>query len=355
MAPGTSTMRPGSADGPLPGKAFQGLPIAVPYARWRGYGTEHGFHRGKITTFCSGDEDCPEGSFTIVFEAAEKCDPITLSWEQVLGIKKHGQVKQACALCGEPRGVTVAAAKELLSAWQRRVAREQEEEQEEDEDGEDEDADEAEEDEEEDEEATGGGGGVEELEEASGDEASDDESDGVRSRKKRAKKQRKARKAQAADPTWVEVDRAQPPARPVETPAFKWGGLKQRTTRVTTTDEAIAAFDKCWPETVKALRYKETIRYADEQDFDWDATGGPPGRPEVRRSLVTPVTSRLPPLHSLTTFRYTLTVRRFRCGRHDDVPGQVLRASRLLAAQILHVQREHRRALHVRALQRASP
>ena len=110
MAPTASTLHPGSADGPLPGQSFKGVTIMVPYARWRGYGTEHGFHKGRISTFCSGDEDCPEGSFTVVFDAAEKADPINLSWEQVLGIKKHGSVKKACALGGEPNGITVAQA-----------------------------------------------------------------------------------------------------------------------------------------------------------------------------------------------------------------------------------------------------
>ena len=287
MAPTQSTMRPGSADGPLPGKAFQGLQISVPYARWRGYGTEHGFHSGKISTFCSGDEDCPEGSFTIVFAAAEKCDPINLSWEQILGIKKHGSVKKACSLGGEPSGVSIAQAKQQLAAWRQRAAEEAEESEEEDAEEAEEDEDAGGDGEEDEDEPTGGGGGaggVEQLGEASGDEGDEDDSDGVRGSKKRSKKQRRQRKAQASDLSWEEIDRAVPPTRPVETPAFIWRGLKQRATRATS-DDALSFFDRCWPEAVKALRYEETMRYADEQDFDWDATGGPPSRPEARRTV----------------------------------------------------------------------
>ena len=127
---------------------------------------------------------------------------------------------------------------------------------------------------------------MEQLGEASGDEGGDDESGTVRSTKKHAKKQRKKRKALASDPSWQEVDRTVPPSRPVQTPPFIWGGLKQRATRATS-DDAITKFDLCWPEAVKALRYEETMRYADEQDFDWKATGGPPTRPEVRSSPCT--------------------------------------------------------------------
>ena len=75
-----------------------------------------------------------------------------------------------------------------------------------------------------------------------------------------------------------------PPSRPVQTPAFIWRGLKQRETRATS-DDALSYFDRCWPEAVKALRYEETMRYSDEQEFDWDATGGPPTRPEARQII----------------------------------------------------------------------
>ena len=300
MAPVTSTMRPGSADGSLPGKSFQGLPIHVPYARWRGYGTEHGFHKGRITTFCNGDEDCPEGSFTVVFDAAEKADPITLSWDQILGVKKHGSIKKACLLGGEPSGVSVATAKQQLAEWRRHAAEDEDSDEEagdEEDEGEDGGDDDEGGGEEEENEPTGGAGGVEQLGEASGDESGGDDSDGVRSSKKRSKKQRRQRKAQASDPAWQEVDRAVPPTAPVETPDFTWGGLKQRATRAKS-DDAISYFDLCWPEAVKALRYEETMRYADEQDFDWRPTGGPPTRPEVRPTVCARRTVVLPILDS---------------------------------------------------------
>mmetsp|Transcript_36244 Transcript_36244/g.95550 ORF Transcript_36244/g.95550 Transcript_36244/m.95550 type:complete len:119 (-) Transcript_36244:230-586(-) len=71
------------------GKSFEKLEISVPYARWRGYGAEHGYHRGKLTAFSVDDDDAPDGCFTCVFPAKEKADAITLSWEQVLGEAKH--------------------------------------------------------------------------------------------------------------------------------------------------------------------------------------------------------------------------------------------------------------------------
>ena len=263
--------------------------ISVPYAFWRGYGANHGFHKGRVTTYSNGDEDCPEGTFTVVFDAAENADPISISWDQMLGVKKHGSVKKACVLSGEPSGVSIASAKKQLAAWRSRAAQDEEDFEEEDaeeEDAEEEDAgeDEQEGGEENEDEPTGGAGSVEQLEEASGGEGGGDDSDGVRSTKKRAKKQKRQRKAQATDPIWQEVDRAVPPSRPVQTPAFIWRGLKQRETRATS-DDALSYFDRCWPEAVKALRYEETMRYSDEQEFDWDATGGPPTRPEARQII----------------------------------------------------------------------
>ena len=242
MAPATSRMATDGFDARLPGKNFQGISISVPYARWRGYGTEHGYHKGHISTFCSSDEDCPEGSFTVVFDAAEKADPISLSWDQVLGVKKHGTVKKACVLNGEPNGISIAAAKQQLTDWRRRAAEDEEDSDEEDaEEGEGEDGgdDDGEDGENDDDEPTGGAGGVEPLGEASGDEGDEDDSGGVRSSKKRAKKQRRQRKAQASDPSWQEVDRTAPPTAPVQTPDFSWGGLKQRATRAKS-DDAIA-------------------------------------------------------------------------------------------------------------------
>ena len=47
MAPSTSRMACDDSDARLPGKGFQGMAISVPYARWRGYGTEHGYHKGR--------------------------------------------------------------------------------------------------------------------------------------------------------------------------------------------------------------------------------------------------------------------------------------------------------------------
>ena len=289
MAPATSTLQGGDAaaavDGVLPGKRFQGVEISVPYARWRGYGTEHGFHKGRITTFSVDEDDCPEGSFTVVFPAAEKTDPINISWEQLLGIKKHGSVKKACVLDKLPDGVTVATAKEQLAAWHRRVGGgEDDEEGEEGEVGQgEEEDDEGEEkgDEGADNEPTGGAGSVEQLDAEGDDEGNGGVGSSVRSSKKRVKKQKQQREAKELDPIWQEVNRSDPPARPVTTPAFSWGGLKHQTTR-STCDDAISSFDRCWPEAVKALQYEETMRYADEQDFDWDATRGPPTRPEVR-------------------------------------------------------------------------
>jgi hypothetical protein len=132
MAPARSTLQ-GSADaaavdGQLPGKTFQGLHISVPYARWRGYGTEHGYHKGRITTFSVDEDDSPEGYFTVVFPEVEKAEPITIYWEQLLGEKKHGSVKKACVLhaaadsSAEVLKVLVTKTKAQLDAWRRRVA-----------------------------------------------------------------------------------------------------------------------------------------------------------------------------------------------------------------------------------------
>ena len=221
------------SDARLPGKSFQGVGISVPYARWRGYGTTHGYHKGRITTYSNGDEDCPEGSFTVVFCAAENVDPITVSWEQVLGIKKHGSVKKACVLDGEPSGVSVATAKQQLAAWRSRAAQEEDQDEEGEDEGEEEGEDGDDGDDEGEDEPAGGAGSVEQLDEAGGGEGDDDGSGGVCSSKKLAKKQRRQRKVQASDPSWQEVDRSARPSRPVETPAFIWRGLKQRATRAT--------------------------------------------------------------------------------------------------------------------------
>ena len=93
--PVTSPAANQSGDG-MPGDSFKGLEISVPYARWRGYGSEHGYHRGKLTAFSIDEDDAPEGYFTCVFPARERADAITLTWEQVLGDKKHGSGKPAC-------------------------------------------------------------------------------------------------------------------------------------------------------------------------------------------------------------------------------------------------------------------
>ena len=96
------------------------------------------------------------------------------------------------------------------------------------------------------------------------------------SAKKSAKKQKRQRKAKDADPIWKEIDKAVLPSRPVQTPAFTWGGLKQRTTRATS-DEALAYLLRSLLAGggQGAALYEDTMRYADGQDFDWNATGGP--------------------------------------------------------------------------------
>ena len=77
----------------------------------------------KTSTYCSGDEDCPEGRFTVVFAAAEEADPIVLNWDRVLGNQEHGSVKKACVLGGELSGITVAHAKQQLAEWRRSACR----------------------------------------------------------------------------------------------------------------------------------------------------------------------------------------------------------------------------------------
>ena len=257
----------------MPGDSFKGLEISVPYARWRGYGSEHGYHRGKLTAFSIDEDDAPEGYFTCVFPTRERADAITLTWEQVLGDKKHGSVRKACVLHGEPQGIDLPTARQRLRDWKAQQAAEAESDDEAD------DAEEEGEGDDEEGEDEAGCGSVEEL----GAAGEGDDNDGIRSTKKKAKKQRHARKARAADLAWQEVDRVAGPTNPVQLPSFRWAGLKQRPrqTRASADANALGWFDLCWPEAVKALRYEETMRYADDQEEDWEKTGGPPTRPEV--------------------------------------------------------------------------